>query len=109
MKKFMIVLVFLLLATTSFAGSVDFEWDPSPTVGVEFYTLHQIDPNGVDDIVADGILGLAHTLFWGSELGNYEYYVTANMFGEESIPSNIVTVHYGKPMPAGALRAHKRK
>lgn len=110
MNKIIVSLVLMLaVATSAFAGSTTLAWDASTTPGVEYYTVYQMHGSGEYGILFDGITDLVITWDTTSYDGSYEYYVTANKWGEESIPSNIVAAGYGKPNPPRNAKAQKHK
>jgi hypothetical protein len=109
-----LVLMLLLIVTgfssTVFAASTTLSWDASPTPEVEYYRVYQVHPSGEQGIMIDGVQDLIVLFDTPAEwYGTYEYYVTANLMGEESDPSNSVSTWYGKPHPPHANKPVKNK
>ena len=109
MKALLILLTSLLIAVPAFASTTTLSWDASPTAGVEYYTIYQADSSGQYGVLFDGITDLILTWETTGYQGSYEFYVTANMWGEESVPSNVVSKGYGRPDAPGNVKAQKNK
>lgn len=80
---------------------LNFEWDASPTPGVETYNLYENGEKIVSDI---GVLNFS-LLMDGKANGEYSYYVTAQIGKQESAPSNTVTTNFIVPEAPMNLRA----
>ena len=109
MKQLLITLLLLVVATSCFASTTTLSWDASPTAGVEYYTIYQADDTGQYGVLFDGIVDLILTWETTGYHGSYDFYVTASMWGEESVPSNIVSQGYGRPESARNVKVHKNK
>jgi len=74
---------------------LNFEWDASPSAGVDSYNLYENGELIVPDI---GVLNFS-LLMDGKPEGSYDYYVTAVDAdrGLESAPSNTVTADFFVP------------
>lgn len=99
MKYFLLTIIFILIATVTFAAQVNLAWEPSPTTSVKGYELrYSQDPatltTGVDAYVVD----VGNVLEYGVDglgLGTWYFAVLAYNDTNKSDLSN--TVEFNEP------------
>jgi hypothetical protein len=100
MKPLIFIVLLLMLATPAFAERT-FDWDPSPTPNIQFYTLHYSGnvsgQTGEIPAEVDAAGKVNYVLDTSGMAGDYSFYVTASNQDGTSMPSNTVTDFLGVP------------
>jgi len=92
---------------------INFEMDASPTPGVKYRMYERFTDSGgvtqapfapVMEDIGQLIFSMPDTLRdTPFDDGDYEFYVTAYIGDEESVPSNVVTKNFTRPEPPANL------